>query len=138
MRHLLSIEDLDRDGIERILARAASFAEVSGREIKKVPTLRGRRVINLFYEASTRTRSSFEIAARTLSADVTNVVSGGSSVEKGEAVKDTVLTLSASAPAAIVIRHPCGAAAAPLSRWSRAAVIREGDGKQEPPTQALL
>src|SRR2546428_5137942 len=113
MRHLLSIADLDRDGIERILARAASFAEVSGREIKKLPTLRGRRVINLFYEASTRTRSSFEIAARTLSADVTNVVSSGSSVEKGESLKDTVQTLSAYDPAAIVIRSPHAGAAGP-------------------------
>ena len=138
MRHLLSIADLDRDGIERILARAASFAEVSGREIKKLPTLRGRRVINLFYEASTRTRSSFEIAARTLSADVTNFVSGGSSVEKGESLKDTVLTLSAYDPAAIVIRHPHAGAAALVARWTPAAVINAGDGKHEHPTQALL
>src|SRR4051795_9942366 len=138
MRHLLSIADLDRDGIERILARAASFAEVSGREIKKLPTLRGRRVINLFYEASTRTRSSFEIAARTLSADVTNVVSGGSSVEKGESLKDTVLTLSAYDPAAIVIRHPHAGAAALVARWPPAAVVNAGDGKHEHPTQALL
>src|SRR6058998_435064 len=138
MRHLLSIADLDRDGIERILARAASFAEVSGREIKKLPTLRGRRVINLFYEASTRTRSSFEIAARTLSADVTNVVSGGSSVEKGESLKDTVLTLSAYDPAAIVIRHPHAGAAALVAGWTPAAVVNAGDGKHEHPTQALL
>ena len=138
MRHLLSIAELDRDGIERILARAASFAEVSGREIKKLPTLRGRRVINLFYEASTRTRSSFEIAARTLSADVTNVVAGGSSVEKGESLKDTVLTLSAYDPAAIVIRHPHAGAAALVSRWTPAAVVNAGDGKHEHPTQALL
>ena len=138
MRHLLSIADLDRDGIERILARAASFAEVSGREIKKLPTLRGRRVINLFYEASTRTRSSFEIAARTLSADVTNVVSSGSSVEKGESLKDTVQTLSAYDPAAIVIRHPHAGAAALVARWTPAAVVNAGDGKHEHPTQALL
>ena len=94
MRHLLSIEDLDRAGIERILDRAKSFTEVSEREIKKVPALRGRRVLNLFYEASTRTRSSFELAAKTLSADVINFVSSGSSVEKGESLKDTVQTLS--------------------------------------------
>src|SRR5947207_13656184 len=131
MRHLLSIADLDRDGIERILARAASFAEVSGREIKKLPTLRGRRVINLFYEASTRTRSSFEIAARTLSADVTNMGSSGSSVEKGESLKDTVQTLSAYDPAAIVIRHPYAGAAGLVARWSAAAVINAGDGKHE-------
>jgi aspartate carbamoyltransferase catalytic subunit len=138
MHHLLSIADLDRDGIERILARAASFAEVSGREIKKLPTLRGRRVINLFYEASTRTRSSFEIAARTLSADVTNMVSTGSSVEKGESLKDTVQTLSAYDPAAIVIRHPHAGAAAMVAGWTTAAVVNAGDGKHEHPTQALL
>src|SRR5881398_3642200 len=138
VRHLLSIADLDRDGIERILARAASFAEVSGREIKKLPTLRGRRVINVFYEASTRTRSSFEIAARTLSADVTNVVSSGSSVDKGESLKDTVQTLSAYDPAAIVIRHPHAGAAALVARWTPASVINAGDGKHEHPTQALL
>src|SRR2546423_375716 len=115
-----------------------SIAEVSGREIKKLPTLRGRRVINLFYEASTRTRSSFEIAARTLSADVTNVVSSGSSVEKGESLKDTVLTLSAYDPAAIVMRHPHAGAAALVARWTPAAVVNAGDGKHEHPTQALL
>src|SRR5947209_6745296 len=136
--HLLSIEDLDRDGMDRILERAASFAEVSGREIKKVPTLRGRRVINLFYEASTRTRSSFEIAAKTLSADVTNVVSSGSSVDKGESLKDTVQTLSAYDPAAIVIRHPHAGAAALVAGWTPAAVVNAGDGKHEHPTQALL
>ena len=138
MRHLLSIEDLDREGIERILARAASFAEVSGREIKKVPTLLGRRVLNLFYEASTRTRSSFEIAAKTLSADVTNFVSNGSSVEKGESLKDTIQTLSAYDPAVIVIRHPHAGAAAMVARWTPASVINAGDGKHEHPTQALL
>ncbi|HEU4656655.1 MAG TPA: aspartate carbamoyltransferase catalytic subunit [Capillimicrobium sp.] len=138
MRHLLSIEDLDRDGIERILARAASFAEVSGREIKKLPTLRGRRVLNLFYENSTRTRSSFEIAAKTLSADVTNFSPSGSSVEKGESLKDTVQTLSAYDPAAIVIRHPHAGAAALVSRWTAASIVNAGDGKHEHPTQALL
>src|SRR5881409_557540 len=138
MRHLLSIADLDRDGIERILERAASFAEVSGREIKKLPTLRGRRVINLFYEASTRTRSSFEIAARTLSADVVSVRSSGSSVEKGESLKDTVQTLSAYDPAAIVIRSPHAGAAQLVAGWTTAAVINAGDGKHEHPTQALL
>jgi aspartate carbamoyltransferase catalytic subunit len=137
-RHLLSIEDLDRDGIERILDRAASFAEVSGREIKKLPTLRGRRVLNLFYENSTRTRSSFEIAAKTLSADVTNFSPSGSSVEKGESLKDTVQTLSAYDPAAIVIRHPHAGAAAMVAGWTAAAVVNAGDGKHEHPTQALL
>jgi aspartate carbamoyltransferase catalytic subunit len=95
MKHLISIDDLDRAAIERILDRAQSFAEVSGREIKKVPALRGRTVVNLFYEASTRTSSSFELAAKRLSADVVNVRSAGSSVDKGESLKDTVQTLSA-------------------------------------------
>jgi aspartate carbamoyltransferase catalytic subunit len=138
MRHLLSIEDLERADIERILDRADSFAEVSGREIKKVPTLRGRTVVNLFYEASTRTSSSFELAAKRLSADVVSVRSVGSSVDKGESLKDTVQTLTAYDPAAIVVRHPHVGAAALVARWSRAAVINAGDGKHEHPTQALL
>ena len=112
MRHLLSIEDLDRAAIERICDRAASFAEVADREIKKVPALRGRTVLNLFYEASTRTRSSFELAAKRLSADVVNFSASGSSVEKGESLKDTVLTLNAHKPDAIVIRAPWAGAAA--------------------------
>jgi len=93
MRNLLSIDDLSREDIERILGRAQSFAEVSGREIKKVPTLRGRTVINLFYESSTRTSSSFELAAKRLSADLVNIKALGSSVDKGESLKDTVQTL---------------------------------------------
>src|SRR5919109_2241489 len=136
--HLLSVDELSRDDIERILGRAESFAEVSGREIKKVPTLRGRTVINLFYEASTRTSSSFELAAKRLSADLVNVKSAGSAVDKGESLKDTVQTLSAYDPAAIVIRSPHAGAAALVARWTRAAVINAGDGKHEHPTQALL
>ena len=119
MRHLLSIEDLDRAGIERILDRAKSFTEVSEREVKKVPALRGRRVLNLFYEASTRTRSSFELAAKTLSAEVINFAAGGSSVEKGESLKDTVQTLSAYRPDLIVIRTPHVGAAALVARLDR-------------------
>jgi len=138
MRHLLSIEDLDRDAIERIVARAARFAEVSDREIKKVPALRGRMVLNLFYEASTRTRSSFELAAKRLSADVVNFAASGSSVEKGESLKDTVLTLSAHKPDAIVLRTPWAGAAALVSQWCGAAIVNAGDGKHEHPTQALL
>jgi len=138
LSHLLSIGDLDREGIERIIARAASFAEVSDREIKKVPTLRGRLVINLFYEASTRTRSSFELAAKRLSADVLNFSSSGSSVEKGESLKDTVVTMSSYGPDAIVIRAPHVGAADLVSRWSSAHVVNAGDGKHEHPTQALL
>ena len=138
MRHLLSISDLERADIERILDRAASFAEVSGREIKKVPTLRGRTVVNLFYEASTRTSSSFELAAKRLSADVVTVKSIGSSVDKGESLKDTVQTLSAYDPASIVIRSPHVGAAELVARWTTASVVNAGDGKHEHPTQALL
>jgi aspartate carbamoyltransferase catalytic subunit len=137
-RHLLSIDDLDRAGIERILDRAESFDEVSGREIKKVPALRGRTIVNLFYEASTRTSSSFELAAKRLSADVVSVRSQGSSVDKGESLKDTVQTLSAYDPAAIVIRSPHAGAAGLVAGWTPAAVINAGDGKREHPTQALL
>ena len=111
---------------------------MSGREIKKVPTLRGRTVINLFYEASTRTSSSFEIAAKRLSADLVNVKSAGSSVDKGESLKDTVQTLSAYDPAAIVFRSPAAGAAGLVARWTTASVINAGDGKREHPTQALL
>jgi aspartate carbamoyltransferase catalytic subunit len=137
-RHLLSIDDLSREDIKRILTRAESFAEVSGREIKKVPTLRGRTVINLFYEASTRTSSSFELAAKRLSADLVSIKESGSSIEKGESLKDTVQTLSAYDPAAIVIRSPHVGAAALVAGWTTAAVINAGDGKHEHPTQALL
>jgi aspartate carbamoyltransferase catalytic subunit len=138
MQHLLSIEDLDRAGIERILDRAKTFTEVSEREIKKVPALRGRRVLNLFYEASTRTRSSFELAAKSLSADVINFVSSGSSVEKGESLKDTVQTLSAYRPDLIVIRSPHVGAPWLVAGWTTAGVVNAGDGKHEHPTQALL
>jgi aspartate carbamoyltransferase catalytic subunit len=138
MRHLISIEDLDRADIERILDTAESFAEVSGREIKKVPALRGRTVVNLFYEASTRTSSSFELAAKRLSADVVSIRSAGSSVDKGESLKDTVQTLSAYDPAAIVIRSPHVGAAQLVAGWTPASVINAGDGKHEHPTQALL
>jgi aspartate carbamoyltransferase catalytic subunit len=137
-RHLISIEDLDRPMIERILDRADSFVEVSGREIKKVPALRGRTVVNLFYEASTRTSSSFELAAKRLSADVVSIRSAGSSVDKGESLKDTVQTLSAYDPAALVIRSPHAGAAQLVAGWTPASVINAGDGKHEHPTQALL
>jgi aspartate carbamoyltransferase catalytic subunit len=138
VRHLLSIEELDRAGIERIVALAERFAEVSDRDIKTVPALRGRMVLNLFYEASTRTRSSFELAAKRLSADVVNFAAPGSSVEKGESLKDTVLTLNAHKPDAIVLRTPWAGAAALVSRWCPAAIVNAGDGKHEHPTQALL
>jgi aspartate carbamoyltransferase catalytic subunit len=138
MKHLLSIADLDRPDIERILEVAERFAEVSGRDIKKVPTLRGRTVVNLFYEASTRTSSSFELAAKRLSADLISVRSSGSAVDKGESLKDTVATLSAYDPAAIVIRSPWAGAAEIVARSSSASVINAGDGKHEHPSQALL
>jgi aspartate carbamoyltransferase catalytic subunit len=137
-RHLISIDDLDRAAIERVLDRAESFAEVAGREIKKVPALRGRTVVNLFYEASTRTSSSFELAAKRLSADVVNIRSAGSSVDKGESLKDTIQTLSSYDPAAIVIRAPHVGAARLVAGWTPASVINAGDGKHEHPTQALL
>jgi aspartate carbamoyltransferase catalytic subunit len=138
MRHLLAIEDIDRDEIEAILDRAESFAEVGRRDIKKVPTLRGRTVVTLFYESSTRTSSSFELAAKRLSADLVSVRAAGSSVDKGESLKDTVATLSAYDPAAIVIRHPYAGAAQMIAGWTGAAVINAGDGKHEHPSQALL
>jgi aspartate carbamoyltransferase catalytic subunit len=138
MRHLLSIEDLERSDIERLLDRARSFTEIGEREVKKVPALRGRRVVNLFYEASTRTRSSFELAAKSLSADVINFASSGSSVEKGESLKDTVQTLSAYRPDLIVIRSPHVGAAELVAGWTDAGVVNAGDGKHEHPTQALL
>ena len=138
MRHLLAIEQLSREEIEAILDRAESFAEVGRRDIKKVPTLRGRTVVSLFYESSTRTSSSFELAAKRLSADLVSVKAAGSSVEKGESLKDTVATLSAYDPAAIVIRHPYAGAAQLVAGWTPAAVVNAGDGKHEHPSQALL
>jgi aspartate carbamoyltransferase catalytic subunit len=138
MRHLLAIEQLSREEIEAILDRAESFAEVGRRDIKKVPTLRGRTVVTLFYESSTRTSSSFELAAKRLSADLISVKAAGSSVDKGESLKDTVATLSAYDPAAIVIRHPYAGAAQLVSEWTEAAVVNAGDGKHEHPSQALL
>jgi aspartate carbamoyltransferase catalytic subunit len=138
MRHLLGVDRLSREEIERILDRADSFAEIGRRDIKKVPTLRGRTIVNLFYEASTRTLSSFELAAKRLSADVVSVKAAGSSVDKGESLKDTIATLSAYDPAAIVIRSPHAGAADLVARWTEASVINAGDGKHEHPTQALL
>jgi aspartate carbamoyltransferase catalytic subunit len=138
MRHLLAIEDLDRVDVDRIMARAASFAEVGRRDIKKVPTLRGRTIISLFYESSTRTSSSFELAAKRLSADVVSIKSTGSAVDKGESLKDTVATLTAYSPEAIVIRHPHAGAARLVTEWTDAAVVNAGDGKHEHPSQALL
>lgn len=138
MRHLLAIDELERGDVDRIMDRAASFAEVGRRDIKKVPTLRGRTIVSLFYESSTRTSSSFELAAKRLSADVISIKAAGSAVDKGESLKDTIATLSAYAPEAIVIRHPHAGAAKLVSGWTSAAVVNAGDGKHEHPSQALL
>src|SRR5438067_8919402 len=138
IKHLLSITDLGRDEIEEVLHTADSFEAIGEREIKKVPTLRGRTVVNLFYENSTRTRVSFELAAKRLSADVINVASQASSVEKGESLRDTAKTLRALGADAIVLRHPAAGAAALLARFTDAVVINAGDGAHEHPTQALL
>jgi aspartate carbamoyltransferase catalytic subunit len=139
MRHLLSIADLGgREGIERVLDLTDSFVEVSERRIPKVPTLRGKTVVSLFYEDSTRTRLSFEAAAKRLSADTMNFSVGGSSVNKGESLRDTVQTIEAMGVDAIVVRH--GSAGVPwqVASWVDAAVINAGDGWHEHPTQALL
>jgi aspartate carbamoyltransferase catalytic subunit len=138
VKHLLSIDELSKAEIEAILDRAESFAEVGRRDIKKVPTLRGRTVVTLFYESSTRTSSSFELAAKRLSADLVSVKAAGSSVDKGESLKDTVATLSAYDPAAIVLRHPYAGAAQLVAEWTEASVVNAGDGKHEHPSQALL
>jgi aspartate carbamoyltransferase catalytic subunit len=138
IKHLLSVNQLSPDQILRILDTAESFREVGTRVIKKVPALRGRTVVNLFYENSTRTRISFELAAKRLSADVINFSTGGSSVSKGESLKDTALTLQAMGADAIVIRHSSSGAPHTLTRWVSASVLNAGDGTHEHPTQALL
>ena len=137
-KHLLGIRGLSAAEITYILDTAESFREISTREIKKVPTLRGRTVINLFFEPSTRTRTSFEIAGKRLSADVININSSSSSVSKGETLLDTARNLEAMGPDLIVIRHPSSGAAHQLARICRAAVVNAGDGAHEHPTQALL
>ena len=137
-RHLVSIADLTRDDVERLLATARSFAQSQERENKKLPTLRGRLVLNVFYESSTRTSSSFELAAKRLSADTLTIKSSGSSVDKGESLKDTALTLSAYEPDVIVLRHPEAGAARFVADLTDARVVNAGDGKHQHPTQALL
>ncbi|QIG43485.1 aspartate carbamoyltransferase catalytic subunit [Nocardioides anomalus] len=139
-RHLLSAGDLTRDDAELILSTAAEMRELADRPIKKLPALRGRTVVNLFFEDSTRTRISFEAAAKRLSADVINFAAKGSSLSKGESLKDTALTLEAMGADAVVVRH--GASGAPHrlahSGWVRSSVVNAGDGTHEHPTQALL
>lgn len=137
-RHFLGIEGLSKDELLFLLDTAESFREISEREVKKVPTLRGKTVINLFYESSTRTRTSFEIAAKRLSADAINITAAASSVTKGETLLDTARNLVAMRPAAIVIRHPSSGAPHLLARLVDCPVINAGDGTHEHPTQALL
>jgi aspartate carbamoyltransferase catalytic subunit len=137
-RHLLSIADLSREDVDRLLATARSFAHSQERDNKKLPTLRGRLVLNVFYESSTRTSSSFELAAKRLSADTMTLKAVGSSVDKGESLKDTALTLSAYDPDVIVLRHPEAGAGEFVARLTDARVVNAGDGKHQHPTQALL
>jgi aspartate carbamoyltransferase catalytic subunit len=137
-RHLLSAADLSRDDATLILDTAAELARIADRPIKKLPTLRGRTIVNLFYEDSTRTRTSFEAAAKRLSADVINFSAKGSSVSKGESLKDTALTLEAMGADGVVIRHEASGAPHRLSGWIKGSVVNAGDGTHEHPTQALL
>src|ERR1041384_2767477 len=137
-KHLLGIQELSRQEILEILDVAESLQEVSSRPIKKVPTLRGKTIINLFFEASTRTRTSFEIAGKRLSADVVNVSLSTSSVSKGETLIDTARTLDAMAADCVVIRHSSSGAPHTLAKLTRASIVNGGDGAHEHPTQALL
>ena len=137
-RHMISIADLEREDVERLLALARTFARSLERDVKKLPTLRGRTIVNLFFEASTRTSSSFELAAKRLSADVMSIKSSGSAVEKGESLKDTLLTIGAYDPDVIVIRHAHIGAPLLAARYTPAHVVNAGDGKHQHPTQALL
>ncbi|MDI6103592.1 aspartate carbamoyltransferase catalytic subunit [Actinoplanes sp. NEAU-A12] len=138
IKHLRSAADLDAETATLILDTAAEMAALSGREVKKLPALRGRTVVNLFYEDSTRTRISFEAAAKRLSADVINFSAKGSSVSKGESLKDTALTLQAMGADAVVIRHSASGAPHRLANWVDGSVVNAGDGTHEHPTQALL
>ncbi len=138
MRHLLSCADLDLASTNAILDLAEEMQQVQSRSVKKLPALRGRTVVNIFFEDSTRTRTSFEIAGKWLSADTINVSAKGSSVSKGESLRDTMLTLDAMGVDAFVIRHASSGAAAQVASWVKAQVINAGDGQHEHPTQALL
>jgi len=138
MKNLISAADLDRDEATAILDTAAHMHGIQTREVKKLPPLRGRTVVNLFFEDSTRTRSSFEIAGKWLSADVINVSAKGSSVSKGESLRDTALTVAAMGVDALVVRHHASGAVQRLASWVDCAVVNAGDGTHEHPTQALL
>jgi aspartate carbamoyltransferase catalytic subunit len=135
---LISIADLTREDVERLLGLARTFARSLEREVKKLPTLRGYTVVNLFFESSTRTSSSFELAAKRLSADVMSIKAAGSAVDKGESLKDTALTIGAYDPDVVVIRHPSIGAPHLVARCTSAHVVNAGDGKHQHPTQALL
>ncbi len=137
-RHLLSIADLDREEILALLDTATQMHEVQHRDVKKLPTLRGRTVINLFFEDSTRTRASFEIAGKWMSADTINISGKGSSTSKGESLRDTVMTICAMGVDALVMRHSASGAAHQVAGWVDASVINAGDGMHEHPSQALL
>ncbi len=137
-RHLLSIDDVSTDDIATLFATAAQMHDVQHREVKKLPALRGRTVINLFFEDSTRTRSSFELAGKWLSADTINITGKGSSASKGESLRDTVMTIAAMGVDALVMRHGASGAALQVSQWVDACVINAGDGTHEHPSQALL
>ena len=137
-RHLISIADLAREDVERLLALSRTFARSLERDVKKLPTLRGRLVVNAFFEASTRTSSSFELAAKRLSADVMSLKASGSSLEKGESLKDTLLTIGAYDPDVMVIRHGQIGAPQLAARYTSAHVVNAGDGTHQHPTQALL
>jgi aspartate carbamoyltransferase catalytic subunit len=137
-KDLLGMQDLDAAEIITVLDTAASMKEIAAREIKKVPTLRGKTVVNLFYESSTRTRTSFEIAGKWLSADVINFSASGSSADKGESLLDTARNIEAMSPDVVVVRHRASGAPALLARHLRCGVVNAGDGAHEHPTQALL
>lgn len=137
-KHLLSADDLTADDIATLFATAAEMHDVQRREVKKLPALRGRTIINLFFEDSTRTRSSFEIAGKWLSADTINITGKGSSTSKSESLRDTVLTIASMGVDAVVMRHGASGAAQQVSQWVDAAVVNAGDGTHEHPTQALL
>jgi aspartate carbamoyltransferase catalytic subunit len=136
--HLLSAADLDAERTTQILDTAERMHAIGGREVKKLPALRGRTVVNLFFEDSTRTRSSFEIAGKWLSADVINIGAKGSSVSKGESLRDTAMTVAAMGVDAMVVRHPASGAVQRITEWVDCVVINAGDGTHEHPTQALL
>ncbi|MGB3187073.1 MAG: aspartate carbamoyltransferase catalytic subunit [Ornithinimicrobium sp.] len=138
MKHLLSMADLSRSDIAAILDTATSMHEVQYREVKKLPTLRGRTIINFFFEDSTRTRSSFELAGKWMSADTINLTGKGTSVSKGESLRDTVKTIDAMGVDMMIIRHMASGAPAQIAEWTNCSIVNAGDGTHEHPSQALL